>query len=482
MLDATPSPSAATRTASDRIQFRRAITLTLMTLVMPGSAQLVAGDRRIGRIGVRIWLGCLAAIALLALLALTSRSGLFGVLVDGRVMTPVRWLLMAGACFWVFLLLDAWRLGQPRRLARKHRLWMTGLNGALCFVTAGALFFAAHLIGIQRGVIDTVFAAETSSPPHEGRYNVLLMGTDSGPDRDGARPDSLNVASIDAETGRTVLIGLPRNLEDVPFPDDSFMKKPFPDTFDCEGCYLNAVNTWANDHQDELGAGEDPGIRATMDAVEAITGLELNYYAMINMQGFSQLIDAVGGVTVNVRERTAIDGIGAPISGYIEVGEQKLNGKEALWYARSRVLNSDFSRMGRQKCVMSAMLRELSPQKVLLNVEDIADSSHTLLDTDIPGSDLDVFLDLALKAKAQTISSVSLTPPVIYTGNPDYDKVRTLITRAIDKAEGKKVKTDGIQAATLSLPKAATQGSASADPAPKDPTKANQADDLDATC
>lgn len=480
----TPSRSSAARpgsarSASERIQLRRALTLTLMTLVMPGSAQIVTGNKRIGRVAIRIWLGCLALGALLLVLALTSRSGLFVFFTDARVLTPLKWALMAGAVFWVVLLVDAWRLGQPLRMARKHRLWMTGLNGVLCVGLAMAMFFAAHLVSVQTGVLDTVFAASTTSKPSEGRYNVLLLGTDSGPDRSGMRPDSLNVASIDAETGRTVLIGLPRNLEDVPFPSDSFMKKEFPDTFDCEdSCYLNAVNTWANDHAAELGVeGTDsrtPGIQATMDAVEEITGLDLNYYALVNMAGFSDLIDAVGGVTVDVRQRTAIGGIGSPIRGYIEPGKRKLTGDEALWYSRSRVENSDFSRMGRQKCVMSAMLRELSPKKVLLNVEKIADSSKSLLDTDIPARDLNVFMDLALKAKSQTISSVSLVPPVVYTGNPDYDKVRSLVSKAIDKAEGKKKATDGILAASLTVP--------TTKDAPKDPTKANQADDLDSTC
>lgn len=472
-----PRTSAA-REASERIQLRRALTLTLMTLVMPGSAQVVTGNKRVGRIALRIWLGCLAGGALLLLLATTSRSGLFALLTDGRVLTPVRWALIAGAVFWIVLIVDAWRLGQPLRLARRHRMWVAGLNGALCLVTAGVMFFAAHLVSVQTGVLDTVFAASTTSKPTDGRYNVLLMGTDSGKDRSGMRPDSLNVASIDAETGRTVLVGLPRNLEDVPFPSDSFMKQEFPDTFDCEGCYLNAVNTWADDHAAELGAKKvghrTPGIQATIDAVEEITGLELNYYALVNMAGFSDLVDAVGGVTVDVQERTAIGGIGSPIRGYIEPGRKKLTGDQALWYARSRVLNNDFSRMGRQKCVMSAMLRELSPKKVLMNVEKIADSSKTLLDTDIPARDLNVFMDLALKAKAQPISSVSLVPPVIYTGNPDYDKVRSLITKAIDKAEGRTVAKDGILAARLSVPKDAD--------APKDPTKANQSDDLDTAC
>ncbi len=65
---------------------------------------------------------------------------------------------------------------------------------------------------------------------------MLLLGGDSGPDRSGLRPDSLTVASIDKDTGRTVLVGLPRNLQDVPFPKGSVMRKEFPDGFDCEGC------------------------------------------------------------------------------------------------------------------------------------------------------------------------------------------------------------------------------------------------------
>ncbi|MGJ9413462.1 LCP family protein [Aeromicrobium sp. CF4.19] len=471
--EAGPSP---TQVASDRIQFRRALTLTFMTLVMPGSAQLVMGNRRVGRIALRVWLGVIVAVVLVALLALTSRSGVFALFTNPRLLFIGRWFLILGAIAWVVLLLDAWRLGRPLKLRRGHRLWMTGVNAALCFGTAGVMFFAAHLVSVQNGLIGTVFASEASSDPTDGRYNVLLLGTDSGDGRDGMRPDSLQVASIDRDTGRTVLVGLPRNLQDVPFPEDSVMREEFPDGFDCDGCYLNAVNTWANDNA-ELFDEDEPGIEATMGAVEEITGLQLNYYALVNMEGFSTLIDAVGGVDVNVRERTAMDGIGAPISGYIEAGEQRLDGTQALWFARSRVENDDFTRMGRQKCLMSAMLEQLDPKTVLMNVQKIADSGKALLTTDVPASDLNVFMDLALKARAQKISSVSLTPPVIYTGNPDYPKVRRLVAEAVQKAEGKAPKPYGLERASLSQVK-------QVDPtAPaKDPNEANQSSDVAAAC
>ncbi len=465
--------------ATARIQFRRGLTLTLMTLVMPGSAQLVTGNKKVGRIAVRIWLGVLALGALLLLVSMVSRRGLFALATNSTLLHLGTWLLVAGAIAWVVLMLDAWRLAQPLRMERGHRLWMTGLNSVLCFATAGTMLFAAHLVSTGNSVIGTVFASGSSEGPADGRYNVLLLGGDSDTDRTGVRPDSLTVASIDADSGRTVLVGLPRNLQDIPFPEGTPMHEQFPDGFDsCESdCYLNSVNTWANDHADLFPAsyGKQPGMRATMDAVEAITGLDLAYYAMVDMRGFSQLVDAVGGVTVDVKERTAIDGIGRPVSGYIEAGTQKLNGNEALWYSRSRVDNDDFSRMGRQKCVMNAMLQQLNPKDVLLNIEKIADSSKSLLETDIPGSTLGEFMDLALKAKSQKVSTVSLVPPAVYTGNPDYDKVRSMISSAIDKAEGKKAapKT-GLRAAQLKVPDVGGEA--------KDPRKDNQSADLSGSC
>ncbi|EFQ82661.1 cell envelope-like function transcriptional attenuator common domain protein [Aeromicrobium marinum DSM 15272] len=476
MPDDRSSRGSAAASATARIQFRRALTLTVMTMVMPGSAQLVLGNRQVGRIAVRVWLATIAALVLVLALAMVSRTGLFGLLTNGNVLTLVRWYLILGAVGWVLLLLDAWRLGTPLQLPRPHRLWMTGINGALCFATAAVMLFAAHLVSVQNAFIGTVFAATESSDATEGRYNVLLLGGDSGSDREGMRPDSLTVASIDADTGRTVLVGLPRNLEDVPFPEGSVMHEEFPDGFTCDDCYLNSVHTWATDHADLFPGSDDPGMDATVEAVEAVTGLTINYHAMVNMQGFAQLIDAVGGVTVDVKERTAIGGIGSPITGWIEAGTRELDGDEALWYSRSRVQNSDFSRMGRQKCVMNAMLQQLSPSKVLLNVEEIAASSEALLHTDIPAGELNTFMDLALKARQEPMSTVSLVPPLVYTGNPDYPTVRRLVDEAIAVAEGVEA-PPALQTARLDLPSFDTPEQQAADP-----TLDNQSENLAETC
>jgi LCP family protein required for cell wall assembly len=253
----------------------------------------------------------------------------------------------------------------------------------------------------------------------------------------------MTVASIDAETGKTVLVGLPRNMANFTFARGSVMDEQFPDGFDCEGCYLNGVSTWAGDNTELFPGSKNPGVDATIMAIEGITGLKINYWAMVNLQGFKDLVDAVGGVTLNVRARIPVGGLGSDVTGYLEPGRRKLDGHDTLWFARAREGSDDYSRMARQKCVMNALLTQISPQKVLTNFEKITQASSAMVDTNLPASEVDRFIDLSLKAKKQKIATVSLVPPVINTADPDLAKIKAMVQRAIDKSEGKAVKRSG---------------------------------------
>lgn len=422
---------------ADSIRLRRSLSLLVMTLLAPGSAQLVAGNKRVGRLALACWLALVAIVLVVAVGGLVDRTWLLTLGTNATLLLIVGLALPVLAVAWVLLLSDAWRLGDPLRLRRQHRAATVGLNTALCMVTAGALLFSAHLVAVQRDFILTVFNASAASDPHAGRYNVLLLGGDSGKDRWGLRPDSINIASIDEQTGRTVLFSLPRNMENVPFAEGGVMAQQFPDGFDCDGCYLNGVYTWALDHQ-ELWPQDvaDVGVEATKEAVEGVTGLRINYYAMVNMAGFTDLVDAVGGVQVDVEKRITMGAIGKEPEGYIEPGLQRLDGNQALWYARSRVDDDDYARMARQKCVMTAMLHQLSPSNVVLKVQDIASAGKRLLTTDIPASELDTFIELALKARSKPVSSVSFVPPKVLTYDPDFVLIRELVDEALAKAEG----------------------------------------------
>jgi LCP family protein required for cell wall assembly len=478
VLDGHEAParsSAADRAA--RVRFRRALALMAMTLVAPGSAQLTAGNRRVGRLALRVWLVVVAVTLLTGLVVLLDPEKAVTLGSKAWLLLVVRTALLAGAVGWAVLFMDAWRLGQPLSLGLAHRRAAVGVNGVLSLSVAGSLLFGAHLVGVQRDLIVTMFGSSEVAGSADGRFNVLLMGGDSGAGRWGLRPDSLTVASIDATTGRTVLVSLPRNMQDFPFADGSVMAEQFPDGFDAD--YLNGVSTWAQDNAELFGESEeDPGVQATVSAVEGITGLEVSYWAMVNLQGFKDLVDAVGGVTLTVRQPIPVGGLGSDVYDYIEPGTRRLNGFETLWYARAREGSDDYSRMARQKCVMNAMLQQVSPQSALQNFEKIAQASSEMISTNLPASELDRFMSLAMKAKEQKMSSLSLVPPMINTADPDIDLVQRKVAAAIEKAEGSaapkakpKSKPDSTSAVTGGSVGSLSEGYA-----------ANQAGDLSGAC
>ena len=427
--DQGPRLRAASADRAARVRFRRAVTLMLMTLLLPGSAQLVAGNKRVGRIAMRIWMVIVLVGAVTLVAVLLRRELAFWLVSNIWVLAALRLALMAAAVGWAALFMDAWRIGHPLSLQKGHRLAVVGLNGALSLTVAGVLLFGAHLVAVQRDFMVTMFGDGSVTGAHDGRYNVLLLGGDSGAGRWGLRPDSMTIASIDARTGKTVLIGLPRNMADFPFADGSVMDKQFPNGFDCDGCYLNGVSTWAGDHTALFGKSRNPGVDATIMAIEGITDLQINYWAMVNLEGFKDLVDAVGGVTLRVRTPIPVGGLGDDVTGYIKPGVRTLNGHDTLWFARAREGSDDYSRMARQKCVMNAMLQQVSPQVAVRNFSKIAKASTAMISTNLPRGEVDRFIALALKAKSQKIATVSLVPPLINTADPDINVIQDAITR-----------------------------------------------------
>jgi hypothetical protein len=205
---------------------------------------------------------------------------------------------------------------------------------------------------------------------------------------------------------------------------------------------------------------------------------------MVNLKGFRKMVDAVGGVTLNVRDRIPIGGVGGPVTGYIKPGKRKLDGYQTLWFARSRESADDYSRMARQKCVMNAMLHQLSPQTVVTKFEKITKASEELISTDLPLSEVDRFIELALKARSQPVRTVSFVPPLINTAHPDIARIHQTVRAALAPKKAKK-------------PAAATAGKAAprstAPPTHQGTTggaignlhsgyAANQADDLGSAC
>jgi LCP family protein required for cell wall assembly len=307
-------------------------------------------------------------------------------------------------------------------------------------VTLLAVVIVIAVIGVRTwGSVGKVLAGGGLTEPVNGRYNIVLLGSDSASWRDGARIDSTTVVSVDAVTGRTLVIAIPRNLIEIPFPPTSPLQALYPSGFTCPNqiaapCMLTMVYQLGLDHADLFPSSPDPGAQAMVEAVEGITGLTMNYYAFIDLDGFETLIDALGGIEMTIREPVPVGALDQTFY-WIEPGTHHFTGEQALWYVRTRVDTDDYTRMQRQKCLMLAVLNELDPTTIATSFLTLADAAASTAHTNIPASQLPTLTSLATKATTWTISALNLTPPLIDPRRPDYPRIQSLVTASIAQVE-----------------------------------------------
>lgn len=416
---------------------KRAWWLVGLNLLIPGSAQLLAGDRRLGRFGVGatflLWSLVLAGIVVW----LVAHSAIISLVTNPVGLTIVQVLLAGYAVFWIVLTLDTLRLTRLVNTLPSVRPAIAGLAIISLVVTAGAAGYGAVSAGSARSAVTTIFAGTDMAPPVNGRYNILLLGGDAGPDRTGLRPDSTSVASIDAATGATTIIGIPRNTEQVQFAKGSPLYGPFPQGYNCgDLCLIDYLYTYAEEHPSlypsAAAAGSSPGIEAMKDASEGVTGLTIQYYALIDMQGFADLVDALGGVTIDVPAALPYGPVTATKPyGTFPAGSQHMNGALALWYGRSRYMGNDYERMARQRQVQQAIVKQFQPAIILTKFQDIAKAGSQVVKTDVPSGALPGFVDLADKARKLPVTHLELVPPTFNPAKPDYAKLHAAVTAAI---------------------------------------------------
>lgn len=444
----TARPLANPELSSPEFMTRRAWWLLFANLLIPGLGPLLAGNRRFGRAALRIWFAAWIVLVLAVILWFALRAALFFPLSTSLGLRILGWVLIGYGVWMAITMLETLRqlrLVRVDVLARGLML-VLGLVAIIIPVFVGG--FAAGQLDVARRAVSDLFGGANAGLqlPTDGRLNILFLGGDAGPDRDGLRPDSISIMSFDVMTGRLTTIGLPRTMPDFGFVDGP-MHDMYPDTYancDVDVCYLNSVYTEVtvrgyDIYPDAKAHGSQPGIEATKDAVEWISGLHIHYYAMVDMAGFAKLVDAMGGVEIDVKERIAMgindDGSPGwtPPTAFIEPGKQVLNGDAALWYARSRYQSTDYARMLRQRDLQDAILAQL-PKAMLSHSAAILDAIKEVVTTNIPEGEVGVIADLALKSRGRDDNvRLDLAPPVfdIENGPPDYDRARELVQDAL---------------------------------------------------
>jgi LCP family protein required for cell wall assembly len=291
-----------------------------------------------------------------------------------------------------------------------------------------------------------------------GRVTVLLLGGDAGPGRAGLRTDTMMVASLEVASGKLSLFGLPRNLVRVPLPDG-----PAADYFGECRCFprlLNELYAFAEDERPDLFPNSRrPGIAAVAGVAEELLGLPIDHYALVDLLGFVDVVDALGGITINNRKplHIEVDRLGRPgphPAFELQPGRHRLDGFGALAYSRSRKTTSDYDRMQRQRCVIGSLARQTDPAELIAAFPRLVKVLKRSVATDISANRLPSLLQAAGDQPVK-VATVGFTPPTYNVGwssgypIPNVHKIRSTVhrmTRPTDVTATTQANPDGLGA------------------------------------
>ena len=437
---------------------RKRVVAAVLSMLVPGAGQLYEGARRLG-----LLLLAISAALALALLALAAADplGLGASLLDRRLLAAILLANLALLAFRLFAVVDAWRRGRGAVASRVAAVALAAIAAA----TAAPHVAAGYVAARSYGVVESVFASEeprdvlparglflapersaslprpvwprriTSSrsaaaPPRARKrpakqppklppvkplagsrrvlvtdgtsaghpwVTVLLLGSDAGPGQWGDRTDTMIVVALERATGRAAAFGVPRNLVEVPLggvAGRALRRFHQP---------LNALYSFARTRPELFPGGRDAGATALKQTLSRLLGMRVDYYALVDLAGFTEIVDALGGVDIHVKERL-VDEVTRPRWGEskprIDVHPGRtyhFSGRDALAYVRSRKASNDYTRMARQRCFLSALAQQLDVLAVLRRFGSLAAAVEASVRTDIP---LDRVPDLVRLAAA----------------------------------------------------------------------------------
>jgi LCP family protein required for cell wall assembly len=282
-----------------------------------------------------------------------------------------------------------------------------------------------------------------SIPPWDGKeqLNILLIGTDQRPREGTYNTDTLIVVSIDPLSKQVAMFSLPRDTVDVPVPEGPAQQAFGP-------TYPKKINAWFTSvrNRADLFPGTDRtrGYNGIKAIIGNLYGLDIKYFVEVNFEGFVKVVDALGGVTINVQIPVVDDrypGEGGRLERlYIPSGIQHMDGAQALRYARSRHTSTDFDRGQRQQRVLLSLREQADPQELIPHLPELVTALKQAVRTDIPIDQLDELLGLASAIDTKNIRSYVFAPPLYqqefqssprgYIIVPYVDKIRAAVRNA----------------------------------------------------
>jgi LCP family protein required for cell wall assembly len=458
-----------------------ALGLTAASVVVWGVAHLAAGRRLVGFL-------LMALLAILiggaTIVVLDFRENLKQIAVERDWLAGITIGILVLAIIWAAIVVRSYLVVRPSGLAGAPRVLAAGMVMVLVLGVCAPLAWAARDTYTLRDTIGTIFHGDDTRPPvvknvadpwkDKPRVNILLLGGDGAGDRVGVRTDSMTVASVNTKTGDTVLLSLPRNLQ--LFPVIPRLRSRWPNGFSGvaagdEGLLNELFQDAENDESLMPGYGKGRrGPQLVSEEISYLIGQPIDYYILVNLFGFADIIDAMGGVKVHIAQDIPYGGPedGSAPTGVLKAGDRHLNGKQALWFGRSRTSSSDFVRMGRQKCLMKDVAEQADPQRVLTSFQKLAKAAKKTISTNIPAAMLPALVRLSGTMKqGARVTSLMYVPPQFHVVRPDLEVMRQAAARAIAASESTEETppaSPGVPADPAGASAAPADPSASADP------------------
>ncbi len=328
--------------------------------------------------------------------------------------------------------------------ARRHmRMVGTAVVVALAVPTALAVVRMEE----ARAVVEDVFQQSSGAavvtvskdidPLADEFHTVLLMGSDEGDDRMGLRTDTMIIALVHEATGRAALVSVPRNLKHLQFPPGTPLAKRYPNGFeDFEGGLANSLYITVENDKDlkaAYGTGAaDAGVQALMEGLSYSLGITLNDYAMINSCGFVKVVDAVGGITIDIDKELPMPSklrcSNYRLTPTIGPGVTYMDGTKALGYVRSRTGDSDYQRMDRQRLLLQTIADEVGISDLVLRFGELADAVKDNVRTSMSVEQARSLL-ATLQNSKQEFDSVSLAPPLVEPAHPDFAAIKLILQK-----------------------------------------------------
>lgn len=184
----------------------------------------------------------------------------------------------------------------------------------------------------------------------DGRYTILLLGVDSRGKTITGRTDAILFVSLNPKNGRVSMISLPRDTVQVPIAANRLFGSGF---YRINALYGELLRS----------NGRKKALQRMVDAMEYMSGIEIDNYAMIGFRGVRNLVDSIGGVDVKLARAIVDEYMHIQMKGKrglrLKAGKNHLPGNVALAFARTRHTDNDYRRSDRQQQLIMAALQKV---------------------------------------------------------------------------------------------------------------------------